>query len=654
MLRVSTLFLLTLFLLILVTACGGGTRPPDVSGSANAPLLLAAGGLALEPSSAASWTGGLDLARLGISGVSAVYDVTTPAGEPFVIEALSRAAENVGDVRLSVAHAADDSRVPQGGPETLSDAGVLLSGAGQAAREVWMDTRGDGFAHVRMRGSIERDQILAVAADVDGEQTTILLRVRLGLPSVINVAAQGGADYPGVLLEQTIYSSNSWRFGLPTIAVSGDRTSVVCYEGDRAEAFRPERYELRLQHDALTGAVTGGAVVEANPDAGNWRDHEVAALFNVLAILRGGSDRVELGLSFDRGASIGQLVGLGPTAGGYRPRLVQVAIALDYSLAVLFWRAAPDGRTELVLVEGRPSAVDGGGSPTAFLFDPPAVLHRAGGDVTPMLMGAAWSVGGDLVIGYAYTSFESAPDRTWTSLTQNRCIVRRFGGERTDTLVEESRLVGKDPSVAVTGAGPTLRIFYAYEGTTGVRLTTSDDGGLTFAPPQDVGDPSAHMPTVIAREGPGGTRLDLLHLVQASEGTELHVRHWPAYESSQPVDYRLSRAVTEGGGVPLPPVGGGAFAPPEVGFRITQVAWLGYDAVLDGDEIVVVYDEETFDGYELWPVIDFGGPVPAAGGGGVADPFVPAVPPPLAPGLTEPVAAPDPLDRHQLRLLRLP
>ena len=83
------------------------------------------------------------------------------------------------------------------------------------------------------------------------------------------------------------------------------------------------------------------------------------------------------------------------------------------------------------------------------------------------------------------------------------------------------------------------------------------------------------------------------------------------------------------------------------------MAWLGYDAVLDGEEIVVVYDEVTFDGYEYWPVIDIGAPAPAAGAGAAED-FVPADPPPLAPGLTEPVPVPDPLHRHQLRLLRLP
>jgi hypothetical protein len=616
--------------------------------------LLAAGGVTLTATADQSWTRGLDLGRVGLVGVNAAYDVTTPANVPFVIEAYSRAATNAGPVVLSVAHVADSGQVPQGGPETLSDAGVMLRGPGRVTRDPWMDAAGDGFARVNMRGSIDRDQILAVSADVDGERTSFLVRVRLGAPSAINVAALGGTTHPGVQLDEVIYSSDSWMFGLPTVAVSGDRSTVVCYEGDRADAHRYERYELRLQHDALTSAVTGGAVEEANPDAGNWRDHEIAALFNVLAILRGGADRVELALSFDRGATIGQTVGLGSSGAGYRPRLVQAAMALDYTLAVLFWRSTPGGATELVLVEGRPSAVDGGGSPTAFAFDAPVVLHRASGDVTPVLMGAAWSDGGDLVIGYAFTSFTNGPDRTWVSLTQNRCYVRPFGGVARDTLVEESRVVGRDPSVALTGAGPSLRIFYAYEGTDGVRLATSTDGGVRFGAPLLIGDASAHMPTVVARPLPTGTAVDVLYLAQSAEGTELHLRHWADFGASPPADHRLTTASTTGGGTTLPPPGEGGLLPPSGGtFQITQVAWFGYDAVLDGDEIVVVVDEETIDGYEFWPAIELGAPVAFEDASATPGGFVPADPPPLAPGLTEAVAPPDPLHRHQLRLLRL-
>jgi hypothetical protein len=282
------------------------------------------------------------------------------------------------------------------------------------------------------------------------------------------------------------------------------------------------------------------------------------------------------------------------------------------------------------------------------------VLHRAGGDVSPTLMGATWSEGGDLVVGYAFTSFSPGPDRTWVNRTENRCVVRPWGGDFIDTLVEESVVVGRDPSVAVVGQGATLRIFYAYEAEDGVRLATSDDAGRTFSAPHQLLDFGASVPTVFARMPGAVVGVDLLYLTQAADGVELHLRHWADFDALAPVDYRLTRAVTTGGGFPgpVPPTGDVAY-PGVSDFKITQVAFFGYDAVLDGDEILIVYDEETIDGYAYAPLPlglpqeDFAAGAPAAGD------FTPAEPPPLAPGLTEPVAAPDPLDRHQLRLLRL-
>ena len=648
--RGPTLSFVSLVLLPLLMACGGGGNSPAPAGEA--PLVLAAGSQKLDPVVGATWPAGLDLARLGVGPVDAVYDVTTPADEPFVLDAFSRATGNVGAVRLSVAHASDGGLAPIGGAETLADAGVLVAGPGQTARTPWVDAHGDGFARVTVRGRIQAEQVIAVVAEGEGQRSTAILRVRLGPPSAINLAATSGSDHPGLLLDRTLYSSDSWMFGLPTLAVSGDRTSIVCYEGDQADPYRYERYELRLQHDALTDEVTGGATEEASPDAGNWRDHEIAALYNVLAIVRGGADEVMLALSFDRGATIGQTLGLGPTPMGYRPRLVQAAMALDYSLAVLFWRVGADGLTELVLVEGRPSTFDGTGSPTAYALTPAQVLHRPAGDVTPALMGAAWSAGGDLVIGYGFTSFTTGPDRTWASLTQNRCWVRRFGEVAVDTLIEENRVVGKDPSVALLGTGPSLEVFFAYEGPQGVRLVHSTDGGTSFGPPQEVPDRAAYMPTVLARPGMGGARVDLIYLTQAAEGQELHVRHWEAFGVSAPVDHRLTQAHTEGGGVLPPPGPLAGLLPPPTSWRFTQVAWLGYDALLDGETIVVVYDEETQDGYTILPYAEDGLPLPAAGGAGLPDGFVPAEPPPLAAGLTERLRAPDPAHRHQLRLLR--
>jgi hypothetical protein len=115
------------------------------------------------------------------------------------------------------------------------------------------------------------------------------------------------------------------------------------------------------------------------------------------------------------------------------------------------------------------------------------------------------------------------------------------------------------------------------------------------------------------------------------------------------------------GPLPVPPPGGGGggvvdalpFAPTESP-TITQVSWFGYDATLDGDDIVVVFDEEKTQPFAIMLGVDMRG---AAEGGAPAAPtagdFQAADPPPLAPGLTEPVPPPNPQHRHQLKLLRL-
>ena len=302
----------------------------------------------------------------------------------------------------------------------------------------------------------------------------------------------------------------------------------------------------------------------------------------------------------------------------------------------------------------------GNPSPVSFTFEAERSLYSTTLQVSPVLMGATWSEGGDLVIGYGFSMFESRSDGTWTNTTQFRCAVRPWGGEFRDTLVEESIVVGKDPSVAVTGSGDDLRIFFAYEGPRGILLRTSDDKGATWSSPIGVGNPTAHMPTVFARPGEGdATKVDLLYLIFGEQGMELHLRHWDDFDSGAPGDYRLTVAETTGVDrlPPDVPVPGATFdaLPPESGSRTTQVSWFGYDAVLDGDEIVVVYDEETWFGWLfLEEPVMLGAPgAEFDTAAGAPNEFQPAEPPPLAPGLTEPVDPPDPEDMHQLKLLRL-
>ncbi len=654
---------------LLLAGCGGGGGGggPEGGGQARvragAALMLVAGMAPIPPGEAGAWADGVDLERLGIDPwtVDAYYDLTTPAGEPFQFDAVSRRPGNSGEVTLSLAHAADDGNTPVGGPETVAEVGIVPSASGAVDNAPWLDAHGDGFGRISLRGTVDADQVLAVRAVVGGETTTVLVRVGIGDESPINLAARTETDYPGVTDARDLYSSNSWMFGLPTAAVSGDRTTIVAYEGDRADPSRYARYEMRLQLDNLGGGVTGGASEEASADSGNWRDHEVAGLYNTLALVHSGVEDVTVRLSFDRGATFAQTKTLETGSNGWVPRLAQVAMAADYTLAVACWKSGRDegGTTDLNLVLGRPSDFDGGGSPTRYAFDPAITVRRVAGDATPLLTGLAWSGGGDLVVGYGFSTFTSNPDRTWTSLTQNRCAVIPWEGDLRDTLVEEDEVVGKDPSVAVLGSGDAMRIFFAYEASDGVRLAVSGDAGRTFGPPRDTGDPSSSVPTVLARDQGGEARVDLLYMAQGAEGAEIHLVHWDDFDEGAPATYRLTTAkMVPSASTPRDrAVPGAAFGilPPDYGYRTTQVAWFGYDAVLDGDDVVLVYDEQTYDAMVFlgggWFEGGRGWDVGLAAAPGAE--FSPAEPPPLAPGLTEPVPAPDPDHMHQLKMLRL-
>jgi hypothetical protein len=623
---------------------GGGGAPPAI------PLVVAAGPSALDPEPEDRLSSRLHLRRLELPRPDRVYRLTTPADTPFSFDVLTRSEGNAGWASVSLAHAADGVGAPAGGIETLAAAGCVVSGTGLSARPLWIDAHGDGFARLSVRGAIGRSQVLAFATHSGQGRSVALVELAIGPRSAINQEALNASTYPGILERTTLYSSDSWVFGLPAAAVSGDRTSIVAYEGDRADWGASRRYQLRLQHDRATSAVTGGGSLETSLDSGHWRDHELAALFNVLALAHGGSGGVTVKLSFDRGASFAQTETF--AGASWSTRLVQVAMAADYTLAVLYWesRGAFHSGSELILVEGRPDAFDLGGSPTHYAFDPPRVLRGAAGDVTPILMEAEYSSGGDLVVGYAFTSIRGGPDRTWISTTEFRCATRIYDQEWRDELLEQDVLVGRDPNVALLGSGPGLRIFCAYEARDGVRLRTSDNAGLTFSAPIVIGLPGAHTPQVFARQQGGATAVDVIYLADAGDGTELHLCRWPDFGNGSRENHRLTQAVRTlsagGGGHPW-------WGPIGYGFRITQVAWLGYDAVQDGDDLVVVYDEETFDAAFL-----LGGAPWSGGLGGMAGPtttggFRPATPPPLAPGMTQPVPAVDPTHRHQLKLLRL-
>ena len=129
------------------------------------------------------------------------------------------------------------------------------------------------------------------------------------------------------------------------------------------------------------------------------------------------------------------------------------------------------------------------------------------------------------------------------------------------------------------------------------------------------------------------------------------IQHWDDYDGTATGEtFQLTETTTTSGSQ------AGTFAPGSGG-TVTTVAWFGYDATLDGDDVVVVYDEET---YDIWGVCGLPGGMGAGAGGpqpqalaAASGSFTSAVPPPLASGLTQLMPAPDTSDTHQLKLIRL-
>lgn len=641
-------FLVIACLTLACAGCGSGSSGDRTADPAPR-LLVTAGTTVLSPAVGASSYA--DAQALAGSRIAANYRLSTPADAPFQFELVSWGSGTGFDF-VSVRHLRDGDAPAATDGFSLARAGVQVAGQGLAGSGDTVFASGDGFCRLTLQGRITADQSFAVWTD--GE-AVVVVEVEVGGESAINRLPSTEPEPASVLSRTTIHSSDSWQFGLPTVARSGDRTTIVCYEGDRQNVNTPSRYEQRLQHDALTGAVTGGAEPLAASDSGYWRDHEVAALFNVLAVARSEAEGVRVRLSFDRGATFAQNVAVLP---GFAPaRLVQAAMAADYTLAVAAWRRQADGTGhEFVVVEGRPSSFDAEGSPLWYAFTPAEVLHTTEREVTPLTTGIAWSAGGDLVVGYAANWFEPVRTGGWRSTTEFRCATRLWGEPWRDVEVDREEMFGMDPTVAVHGQGETLRIFYAYEVRDGLRLATSEDGGFFWGVPTAFGQPGDHLPSVFVRDGavPGALRVDVLSLAARAAGTELHRASWTEWGASERRDEALTRASSVASAF-VPSLGMPAGLSLPFQLLTTQVGWLGYDAVQVGDELVVAYDEATMDSvrFSLALPVAFPNATTAAGGPIYGPIFSPAMPPPLAPGLTVPMPPPAPAHMHQLKLLRL-
>jgi hypothetical protein len=658
--------------LFVIASCGGSGVGGEAAGASA--LLLTAGTETLQPAEGRS-DAPAEASRFGVLEVGAVYDLTTPPGESFRFEMTARGEA----AALGLGHAADGGSVPAGGPETLSLAGVLPLASRLETEGLWLRAEGSGQARITVQGSITEDQTLVVECR-DGEAGGFdLVRIRVGPASAIN-RASGEDDVPedpyaGIEEEVTIHSSDAWEYGFPAVAQSGSRSTVLVYEGaegmDADPLFRERRlHELRLQYDRETGEVTGAPPTEVGWENGVFRDHEVAALGNVLAIARATTGGVKVEISFDRGATFGQTETFTEDE-AYSLPIVQADLAGDYRLTVAFWRIlvlegegggargdpssafdVPKYESQLVLVEGRPADVAEDGTPVAYSFGEPFVLFADGRDATPTLTGVRATAAGDLVVGYGFTRFEfREEDNSVLATTEYRCATRiGEDGEFTDVLVHGEEIAAVDPSVDLEGAGDSLRILFACESSRGVRLHSSGDGGKTFGLVSEVEAIGGHMPTVCARVQDGALRTDLLYLAPTESGLELRLRHWDDLDGTgEPVDARLARASVETeDGAELRDDFQGDIV-------VRQVGAHGYDATEDGDDVIVVVHQETWRSRDIfWGI-----------------PYDPTEPPgeeprgeepngvlrlsalELAPGLTDPVPSPDPLHRHQLRLLAL-
>lgn len=671
--------LLAMLLAVALAACGGGTGGGG-GPQPGAALLLTAGVETLEPAAGVTASPAeTDRFAVPDGAAAAVYEFSTPPGQSFRFDMTVRAGGGGGDAAVALGHAADGGVAPPGGPESLSAAGVLPLAGRLETDGLWLTCEGEGQARMTVQGSIERDQTLIVECRDGSAKSYDVIRLRLGAASAINDVGDEeegpGDDYPGIEEQAVIHSSDAWEYGLPAIAQSGDKSTIVVYEAQedavaKDPAFAARKLaELRLQYERATGEVTGAEPILVGDENGFFRDHELAALYNVLAIARGSANGVRLDLSFDRGASFGQSELFGIDDAWSLP-IVQVDMAPDYGLTVAFWRIlltggdkgdvglpgidvrAPEFESQLVIVEGRPSAVDDNGSPVAYGFSEPRVLYAEKTDLAPTLMGVRGNEHGDLAVGYGFSRFTFDPDANIVTVTtEYRCATRiGDGADFTDVLVHEEEIAAVDPSVDLEGQGDGLRILFACESAAGIRLYGSDDGGGTFTLASEVEANGAHMPTVCARTQDGALRVDLLFLAPTSSGLDLRLRHWDDFDSdAAPTDARLVRATIE-------TEDGAELSNDFVGdIVIRQVGPHGYDAVEDGDDVAVVVHKVILKTRDIWnrfplPVETPDEPAPGTPNRGLAQA---ATPPPFAPGLTDPVPEPDPAHRHQLCILYL-
>ena len=619
-------------------------EPPPVSPPIDpGRLVLAVGSTVLAP---VATPADVDPTQVDPTTIAAHYVIETPADASFAFDLLSWAPTAVGIAQVTVRHLRDGSTL-RNDVGSLLAAGLAPSGPWLGHNDTVLGALDLGIVRMTLQGRITANQQLLVYTD---SAKVAVVDLVVGAEGPANQPASPASPLPFGGTATTAYTSNSWRFGAPAVAVQRGRFSLLVQEGHHGRPADDDRFELRLREVDDAGTLRGGAV--AMP-AGSLRfgEYAVGVRGNVLATVRGENEGLRIALSFDRGTTFvpGPLL-LGTSPAMARPDL---ELAADGRLLVAGWRLAASGPgLELVAVEGTPATFEDG-EPRSYVFTPVRVLATAPAGHLPLATRCALSANGDLAVAFGTLQF--AATQIWQPRTSWRCAIQRLG--RGLVLRDLATFDGLGAGIDVTafGTGPNLSVVVAHDALDGVRMLVGDDRGFTAT--GTFGRAGDRDPRLAGFESNGERALDLLWLAPRASGRELHraaFASWPAVgpELTVVVD---AACVWQDPSLASALPGVVYSSTPGLGNVLTtrQVAERGFAIARDRAGLVLVVDEVTADNEDL--VLGSTYLVPPTGGLLPPVPFVPLpVPPPVAPGLTAELRAPSGGDVHQLRVLRLP
>lgn len=636
----------------LSTGCSNGSsataptnpEPPPVSPPIDpGRLVLAVGSSVLTP---VATPADVDATQVDPTTIAAHYVIETPAGAPFAFDLLSWAPTAVGTAQVTVRHLRDGVTAANGIASLLA-AGLAPSGPWLSHNDTVLGALDLGVVRMTLQGRITANQQLLVYTD---SAKVAIVDVVVGVPGPANTPANPASPLPAEAVVTTPYTSNSWRFGAPAVASDRARPALLVHEGHHGRPADANLFELRLREVDPAGTLRGGAV--AMP-AGSLRygEHAVGVRGNVLATVRGENEGLRIALSFDRGTTFvpGPLL-LGTSPATARPDL---KIGADGTLVVAGWRLAASGPgLELVAVEGVPATFEDG-EPRSYAFTPVRVLATAPAGHRPLAARCALSANGDLAVAFGTLQF--AATQIWQPRTSWRCAVQRLGRGLVVRDLATFDGLGSGIDVTAFGTGLDLRFVVAHDAPDGVRMLTGDEAG--FAASGTFGLAGDREPRLAGNESDGARRLDLLWLAPRAAGRELHRAAWSDWPVAGPeLSVVVDAACAWQDPVLASPLPGLVYSStPGLGNVLTtrQVAERGFAIARDRAGLVLVVDEVTADNEDL--VLGSTYLAPPSGGLLPPVPFVPLlVPPPLVPGLTAELRAPNGSDVHQLRVLRLP